>query len=57
MDLKPDNILIKRSGSDIECKVSDFGICQSVETDPDQYSKLSGGLISKWAASPEVLKE
>ena len=54
MDLKPDNVLIRNK---TECKVSDFGISKLFETDEDAYEKSTGGLVSMWAASPEVIKE
>lgn len=54
MDLKPDNVLIKNK---TECKVADFGISKLFKTNPDEYEQSQGGLVSMWAASPEVIKE
>ena len=53
-DLKPDNILIKNK---TEVKVSDLGICCKFELDPEKYDKQNVGIMSMWAASPEVLSE
>mgnify|MGYP002414095579 CR=1 FL=1 len=52
MDLKPDNILIMNK---TEIKVTDFGIIKTF--DWSNYMSQSGGLISFWAASPEVINE
>ena len=48
-DLKPSNILLNDQGA---CKISDFGIVKSINTDPEQSTTLVG----TWAyASPEQI--
>ena len=52
-DLKPQNILVNESGSDLKIVICDFGLCQHInEYDKSLYTE---NVLTLWYRAPEIL--